>query len=202
MVEERVGRRAILGAGAGLLASLAGCGRLFIEPETTPTPGGEPTPTTTATPEPAPTATPTETPEPTATPTATPEPLPSDVLDVRNRRLAVSMSQFEQFAFVGYRFDVENTGGRTMTDVEFRAAARYEHGDVSRLVATAYPRFRFDRSADEDATGEDRKGLQPGETDTVGDRLRFERDGRAEKSTDSSRFSLELTVRRVRYRQE
>ncbi|WP_248895999.1 hypothetical protein [Haloplanus halobius] len=185
MEEERVGRRSILGAGTALLASLAGCGGLFIDPEPTDTPGGR-----TPTPEPTPTPTPAPTVEPTTTPTATPEPLPSDLIDVRSRRLSIQRSQLETFALVDYRFDVENTGRRVIDAIEFRVSLRYEHEDISRSVGSAYPRFRFDTDDEDD-------GLRRGETETVRGNLRFERDGRAQESTDTDRFSIELTVRRI-----
>ncbi|WP_049937103.1 hypothetical protein [Haloplanus natans] len=189
MGDDRVERRTILGAGAGLLASLSGCSGLFIEPEATGTPGGDaPTATTTATP------TATATPEPTPEPTPTPAPLPSEDIEIRNRRLAVRRSQFEKFAFVTYRFDIENVGTRTIRDAEFRVRVRYEHEEFSRLAATDYPRFRFDDDADDDEDG-----LTPDETAGVSGRVRFERDGRAQESTAGERFDLELAVRRIRY---
>jgi hypothetical protein len=192
MGDDRVERRAILGAGVGLLASLTGCSGLFIEPETTGTPGpgdGGATATTTATTTPTATATPARTPPPTATPA----PLPSEDVEVRNRLLAIRLTELEKFAVVAYRLDIENTGERTIRDVEFRVRVRYEHQGVSRIVATDYPRFWFD--ADDD----DEDGLDPDETETVAERVRFERDGRAGKSTASDRFALELTIRRIRY---
>jgi len=195
MGDDRVERRTILGAGAGLLATLSGCSGLFIEPEATGTPdGGVSTPTAAATPTPTPTAT--ATPEPTPEPTPTPAPLPSEDIEVRNQRLAVRRSQFEKFALVTYRFDVENVGTRTIRDVEFRARVRYQHDEVSRLVATGYPRFWFDDDDDED---DDEDGLDPDDTASVSERVRFERDGRAQESTAVDRFDLELAVRRIRY---
>ncbi|GAB6861689.1 hypothetical protein ACFR97_15015 [Haloplanus litoreus] len=200
MVDDRVGRRAFLGVGVGLLASLAGCGRLFIEPETTTTPGGGETPASTATP----TATPAPTvrPDPTATATPSAAPLPSDDIEVRNRMLRIQRSQLEKFALVTYRFDVENVGRRTIRDVEFRVDVRYEHEEFSRIVATDYPRFVFDPTdggTDDGGSDESREGLQNGETDRVRETVRFERDGRAENSTVADRFDLELSVRRIRY---
>ncbi|WP_251342626.1 hypothetical protein [Haloplanus halophilus] len=195
MVDDRVGRRTLLGAGVGLLASLAGCSGLFIEPETTtPTAGADSTATATPTARPAPT----DRPAPTARPTATAAPLPSDRIEVRNRLLTVDRSQLEKFALVTYRFDVENVGRRTVRDVEFRVDVRYDHEELSRVVATAYPRFVFDPGGDE-GSDEAREGLQPDETDRVRGETRFERDGRAENSTAVERFDLELSVRRVRY---
>ncbi|MFB6101918.1 MAG: hypothetical protein ABEJ73_05075 [Haloplanus sp.] len=200
MGDDRIERRALLGVGAGVLASLAGCGRLFIEPEstTTTTPTTE---TATTTPEPTPTATATPSPEPTTTPTATAAPLPSEVIEIQNRQLTVRRSRFERFGLVSYRFEVENTGQRAIEYAEFRVRARYDHADISRIVGTAYPRFRFDAGGDDDDTSEEsRPGLQAGETDRVRERLRFERDGRANGSTADERFYLELSVRRLRYR--
>jgi hypothetical protein len=198
MGDDRVDRRAILGAGAGLLVSLAGCGGLFIEPETTATPGSRastPTPTETPTTTPAPTAPGESTTDgATRTATATTTPVPSDAIEIRNRQLAIERTTLEQFAIVTYRFDVENTGDRTIRDVEFRIRVRYEHEEYSRIVATAYPRFWFDETEDEDD-----EGLESDETERVIGRLRFERDGRAEESTAVDRFDLDLTIRRIRY---
>jgi hypothetical protein len=188
MGDDRPGRRGFLGAGVGLLASLSGCSRLFIEPETTGTPDGDaPTPAPTGTP----TRTPTAPPPSTPAPTPTPVPLPSEDVETRNRRLAVRRTQLETFAVVTYRFDVENVGPRTIGDVEFRVRVRYAAPEISRVVAVAYPRFRFDTDEEE--------GLDPGETTTVGGTVRFERDGRAENSTETDRFDLELSVRLVRH---
>jgi hypothetical protein len=193
MGDDRVERRTILGAGVGLLASLTGCSGLFIEPETTGTAGpgdGGSTATPTATTTPPPTATPAQTPPPTATPA----PLPSEDVEVRNRRLAVRLTELEKFAVVAYRFDIENTGTRTIRDVEFRVRVRYEHEEVSRIVATDYPRFWFDDGGDDDENG-----LDADETATVAERVRFERDGRAQKSTAPDRFGLELSIRRIQH---
>jgi hypothetical protein len=191
MGDDRIGRRTVLGAGAGLLASLTGCSGLFIEPETTGTPGsgdGD----AGATPTPTPAGTPARTATPARTPsTETPAPLPSEDVEVRNRRLAISLTELEKFAVVSYRFDVENTGTRTIRDVEFRVRVRYEHEEVSRIVATDYPRFWFD--------GEDDDGLDTDDTATVTERVRFERDGRAQESAAPDRFELELSIRRIRY---
>ena len=199
MVDDRVGRRAMLGAGVGLLASLSGCSRLFIEPETTtPTPdGGEPSTPSTATPTPEPT----DRPEPTGRSTQTAVSLPNDHIDVSNRQFSIRRSRLETVALVTYRFDVENVGNRTIRDVEFRVDLRYEHEDLSRIVGTDFHRFVFDPPDDTDGEGGDetREGLQPDETDVVGENLRFERDGRAQHSTAADRFDLELTVRRIRY---
>lgn len=197
MGDDRVERRTLLGAGAGLLASLAGCSGLFIEPESTGTPDGETataTSTATATATPTATATATATPGQTPSPTATAAPLPSERIDVRNRGLDVRRSRLETFAIVTYRFDIENTGERTIRDAEFRVRVRYEHEEFSRIVATAYPRFRFDDDDDDDDDG-----LEADETVRVSDRVRFERDGRAQKSTAADRFDLELSIRRLRY---
>jgi hypothetical protein len=195
MGDDRVERRTILGAGVGLLASLTGCSGLFIEPEATATPGGgASTPTETRTATPAPTATAESTTDrPTRTATATATPMPSDAIGIRNRQLAIGRTELEQFAVISYRFDVENTGNRTIRDIEFRVRVRYEHEEYSRIVATAYPRFWFDDGDD------DNEGLETDETETVIGRLRFERDGRAEESTAADRFDLELTIRRIRY---
>ncbi|WP_338739327.1 hypothetical protein [Haloplanus salilacus] len=202
MGDERVDRRTIIGAGVGLLASLSGCGRLFVEPETTTPGGGEtPTPTPTATA----TGTPTRGPPATRTPTrtATAAPLPSDGIEVRDRRLSIRLNPTKSYAFVGYRFEVENTGDRPIRDVEFRVDVRYAHEDVSRIVATDYPRFWFvpleDRD-DADEDDEDDEGLDTDDSERVTDEVRFERDGRAEKSTALDRFDIELTLRRVRRR--
>ncbi|WP_251328194.1 hypothetical protein [Haloplanus pelagicus] len=199
MVDDRVGRRAMLGAGVGLLASLSGCSRLFIEPETTtPTPdGGEPSTPSTATPTPEPT----DRPEPTARPTPTAVSLPNDRIDVTNRRFAIRRSRLETFALVTYRFDVENVGDRTIRDVEFRVDLRYEHEDIARIVGTDYHRFVFDPPDETDGEGSDetREGLQSDEIDRARESLRFERDGRAQNSTAAERFDLELAVRRIRY---
>ncbi|MEF8856555.1 MAG: hypothetical protein V5A16_03945 [Haloplanus sp.] len=191
MGDDRVERRAIIGVGAGLLAALAGCGGLFIEPEPTSTPpGGEgPSATPTASPTATVTATPPPTDTPTRTPTRTATPMPSEVIAVRNRRLTVERTRLEKFALVTYRFDVENAGDRTIRDVEFRIRVRYEHEDYSRIVAVDYPRFRFD----------DDDGLETDESERVIGDIRFERDGRAQESTARDRFDLELTVRRIRY---
>ncbi|RMB12847.1 hypothetical protein [Haloplanus aerogenes] len=195
MGDDRVERRAILGVGAGLLASLAGCSGLFIEPETTSTPvGGEPgaTPTPMATATATPTESATDTPtQPTRTATATP--MPSESVEIRNRLLAVERSQLEKFAHVTYRFDVENVGNRAIRDIEFRVRVRYEHEEYSRLVATDYPRFWFDDGDDDD------DGLDADEEERVIGQVRFERDGRAQESTAVDRFSLELAIRRIRY---
>jgi len=194
MGDDRVERRAILGAGAGLLASLSGCSGLFIEPEGTGTPGGgEPgtAPTPTATTTATPTDTATETPaRPTRTATATP--MPSEAIEIRNRLLTIERSQLEKFAFVTYRFDVENVGRRPIRDIEFRVRLRYEHEEYSRIVATDYPRFWFDDDDDDD-------GLGPDDEERVIDQVRFERDGRAQESTAVDRFDLELAIRRIRY---
>jgi hypothetical protein len=195
MGDDGIERRAILGAGVGLLASLSGCSGLFIEPETTGTPGpgdGGATQTATQTATPAPPAT-TETPAETPPPTATPAPLPSETVEVRNRLLVLRLTELEKFAVVAYRFDVENTGTRTIRDVEFRVRVRYEHEEVSRIVATDYPRFWFDDGDDDD------DGLDADETSTVAERVRFERDGRAQESTAPDRFELDLSIRRIRY---
>ena len=113
MGDDRVERRAIIGVGAGLLASLAGCGGLFVEPEPTSTPPGGAGPSATPTASPTVAATPPPTDTPTASPTRTATPMPSEVVAVRNRRLTVERTQLEKFALVTYRFDVENTGDRT-----------------------------------------------------------------------------------------
>jgi hypothetical protein len=199
MGDDRIGRRTILGAGAGLLASLTGCSGLFIEPETTGTPGpgdggAGSTPTPTPTPAGTPAGTGTGTPARTSS-TETPAPLPSEEVEVRNRLLAVRLTELEKFAVVSYRFDVENTGTRTIRDVEFRVRVRYEHEEVSRIVATDYPRFWFDDEDDDD----DDDGLDTDDTAAVAERVRFERDGRAQESTASDRFELELSIRRIRY---
>jgi hypothetical protein len=200
MGDDRLDRRAILGAGAGLLASLSGCGRLFVEPEPTTTPDGNGSPTPTAT------ATATGTPSPTATrtraPTATAVSLPGDGIEVRNRVLSIRLTPTESFAFVGYRFDVENTGERPIRDVEFRVDVRYAHEDVSRIVATDYPRFWFvplyDRGGTEEEDEDDEEGLETDDSERVSDEVRFERDGRAEESTAIDRFEVELAIRRIR----
>lgn len=187
MGDDRIERRTVLGAGVGLLASLTGCSGLFIEPETTGTPGpgdGRQTPTPTPTPAPTPARTP--------TPTETAAPLPSEAVEVRNRLLAVRLTELEKFAIVTYRFDVENTGTRAIRDIEFRVRVRYEHEEVSRIIATDYPRFWFDEEGDDD------DGLDSDETVAVAERVRFERDGRAQDSTAPERFELELSIRRVR----
>jgi hypothetical protein len=195
MGDDRIERRTVLGAGVGLLASLTGCSGLFIEPETTGTPGpgdGGQTPTPTPAPTPAPTPTPARTP----TPTETAAPLPSEAVAVRNRLLAVRLTELEKFAVVTYQFDVENTGTRAIRDVEFRVRVRYEHEEVSRIVATDYPRFWFDEEGDDD---DDDDGLGSDETVAVAERVRFERDGQAQDSTAPERFGLELSIRRTRY---
>jgi hypothetical protein len=196
MVDNRVGRRTLLGVGVGLLSSLAGCSGLFIEPEpttTTTTPDGTRTRTGTPTP------TTTDAAEPTAAAaTSTAAPLPIDVIEVRNRTLTVRRSSLELFAFVDYRFDVENVGGRTIRDVEFRVDVRYEHEDVSRIVATDVHRFVFDPRAETDDEGD--VGLQVDESRGVSETVRFERDGRDEDWMDTERYDLELAVRRIRYR--
>ena len=110
---------------------------------------------------------------------------------MRNRLLAVRLTELEKFAVVAYRFDIENTGTRTIRDVEFRVRIRYEHEEVSRIVATDYPRFWFD--------DEDDDGLGSDDTATVAERVRFERDGRAQESTAPDRFELELSIRRIRH---
>lgn len=196
MGDDRIERRALLGAGAGLLASISGCSGLFIEPETTGTPaGGEestatPTRTATATPTVEPTATPTV----TAESTATAAPLPSEDVEIRNRQLAVRRSRLAKFAVVTYRFDIENVGERPIRDVEFRVRIRYDHEEFSRIVATAYPRFWFDSDGDDEDDG-----LDTDETARVVEEVRFERDGRAGESTAVDRFDLELSIRRIRY---
>lgn len=193
MGDDRVERRAILGVGASLLASLTGCSGLFIEPETTGTPGGgsEPTATQTPTATPAPTAADTATPSPTATSA----PVPSEVVEIGTRRLNVDRSRLEKFALVTYQFEVENVGERPIRDIEFRVRLRYEHEEVARIVATAYPRFWFEDDADDD----DSEGLETDETQAVIGQLRFERDGRAQNSTAADRFDIELTIRQLRY---
>lgn len=194
MGDDRVERRAILGAGVGLLASLTGCSGLFIEPETgTPGAGGGSTATPTATPTATATTTPASTasPEPTATPT--PTPLPSEHVEIRNRGVDVRRTELEKFAMVTYRFDVENVGERTIRDIEFRVRVQYDHEEFSRIVATDYPRFWFDTEDDDD------DGLDPDETETVIGQVRFERDGRAQESTADERFDLDLSIRRIRY---
>jgi len=195
MVDDRVGRRTLLGVGVGVLSSLAGCSGLFIEPEpTTATPDGTRTPTGT----PAATPATTEASEPTAADAPTAGPLPNDVIEVRNRTLVVRRSQLELFAFVDYRFDVENVGDRTIRDVEFRVDVRYEHEDVSRIVATDFHRFVFDPRADID--DEEDVGLQVDETRRVGETVRFEHGEQDEGWMDTDRYDLELAVRRIRYR--
>lgn len=203
MGDDRVDRRAILGGGVGLLASLSGCGRLFIDPETTTTPDGDGTEATvTATSTPTPTRTPATTPAPTATAVS----LPSDGIEVRDRQISIRLSTLESFAYVGYRFEVENTGSQPIRDVEFRVDLRYEYEDSSRIVATEYPRFWFvplqDRNDtdDDDDEEDDDDGLGTDDSERVSDEVRFERDGRAEKSTAIDRFDIELTLRRVRRR--
>lgn len=201
MVDDRVERRTLLGVGIGFLSSLAGCSGLFIEPEpTAATPSGG-TSTRTATPQPTPTTT--ETVEPTATATQTAAPLPNDSIEVRNHALTVRRSQLESFAFVDYRFDVENVGDRPIRDVEFQVDVRYEHEDISRIVATDFHRFVFDprdESDDDGESDESAEGLQADETDRVRETVRFERDERDDGWTDSERYALELAVRRIRYR--
>jgi hypothetical protein len=195
MGDDRVERRGVLGVAAGLLASLAGCGGLFIEPESTTPDAAD---RRAATPTPTPTATPAPTPRPaTATATTTAAPLPNDVIEVRNRRFSVRPSTLKRFTEVGYYFEVENVGRRSIEYLEFRVAARYDHAEFSRIVGTDYHRVRFDPDGD---GGETRPGLQPDETDPVQGDFRFERDGRAERSSDADRFDLELGLRRIRYR--
>lgn len=202
MGDERVNRRVILGAGAGMLASLSGCGRLFIEPERTTTPdrGDTPAPTTpTATATDSPTATAAGT--PTRTRTAAAGPLPSDGIEVRDRQLSIRLNPTESYAFVDYGFEVENTGERPIRDVEFRVDVRYAHEDVSRIVATDYPRFWFvPLEGRDDGDNEDEDGLSRDGSEQVGEEVRFERDGRAENSTATDRFGIELALRRVRRR--
>ncbi|WP_299331532.1 hypothetical protein [Haloplanus sp.] len=207
MGDERVTRRAILGTGVGVLASLSGCGRLFIEPEPTPPDSGD-------TPASSPTATATEPPTVTETVetrarartrTAAAVALPGDGIEVRNRRLSIRLTPTESHAFVNYQFEVENTGERPITDVEFRVDVRYAREDVSRVVATDYPRFWFVPLAsrgdgDEDDGNGNGNGLDRDDSERVGNEVRFERDGRAEGSTDSDRFDIELAIRRVRRR--
>ncbi|MFB6108166.1 MAG: hypothetical protein ABEJ82_04895 [Haloplanus sp.] len=203
MGEDRLGRRGVLGVGVGLLTALAGCGRIFVEE---PTPTSEPSGSgggSTPTPTPAPTVTDTQTTtqRPTRTATATPTPLPGDVVEIRSRQHSVRRTQLETHAYVDYRFVVENVGDRTVESITFRVTVRYEHEDVSRVVATGYQRPRFDYPAEDDAEDdEQREGLQPDEEDPVTGRLRFERDGRAEHSTDDDRFELELAIHRLTYR--
>jgi hypothetical protein len=197
MADDRLGRRALLGVGVGVLSALSGCGGLFIRPEATTTTPGAPTPTATRTP----TQTPADGSEPTAAGPSTASSLPGDELAISERGLQVRRSQLERFAFVTYEFLVENVGTRTIRDVEFRVAVRYEHDEFSRTVATAYPRFVFDpvEGTDDATSDEAREGLQPAEEDLVFERVRFERDGRAQGSTASDRFDLDLSVRRIRY---
>lgn len=195
MDDDRVERRAMLVGAAGLLTSLAGCGRLFIRPESTPVPGEDEGPTTrTATATPAPRVTS----KPTSTSTATP--LPNDIIEVRNRRFSVRPSTLERYTEVDYSLEVENVGRRSIELVEFLVAVRYEHDAFSRVVGTDYPRARFDPEGDESDGDDARPGLQPDEIDPVRGTFRFERDGRAEKSSDDDRFALELSLRRIRYR--
>ncbi|GAB3327184.1 hypothetical protein EI982_15570 [Haloplanus rallus] len=196
MVDNRVGRRTLLGVGVGLLSSLAGCSGLFIEPEPTTTTTPDGTRTRTGTPTPTPTAA--DTAGSTARATSTAAPLPNDIIEVRNHTLAVRRSPLETVAFVDYRFDVENVGGRTIRDVEFRVDVRYEHEDVSRIVATDVHRFVFDPRAETDDEGD--VGLQVDETRRIRETVRFERDGRDEDWMDTERYDLELAVRRIRYR--
>jgi DNA-directed RNA polymerase subunit A" len=75
--------------------------------------------------------------------------------------------------------------------------------DVSRVVATGYPRFWFvplESRGDGDEDDGNGNGLNRGDSERVGDEVRFERDGRAEGSADSDRFDIELAIRRVRRR--
>lgn len=196
MADDRVERRTILGAGAGLLASLSGCGGLFIEETATP---GSATPTATAAP--TKTASPTRTRRRSSTETEAPA--VSEDIEVDNREFVIELSQLEKFATVSYRFDIENTSDRTIRDVEFRLQVRYEHEDYVRIVATSYPRFWFDTDGDDDDDDDDDDngdgGLAVDETERVRGEVRFERDGQAQESTDLDRFSLELTVRRIRF---
>lgn len=190
MGDDRVERRTLLGAGAGLLASLSGCSGLFIEE--TATPSGTSTPTATTTPTATRTATTTRQRQ---SPTETDAPAASEDIEVDDRAFVIELDRLEKYATVTYRFDVENTSDRVIRDVEFRVRIRYEHEDYSRIVATDYPRFWFDTDDDDD--GDD--GLGTGSTERVRNDVRFERDGRAQESTDPDRFSLELTVRRIRF---
>ncbi|MFB6256410.1 MAG: hypothetical protein ABEH58_06755 [Haloplanus sp.] len=198
MGDDRVERRGVLGGAVGLLASLAGCGGLFIEPESTATPDAADRRTPTPTPTPTPTSSPAST--PTSSPASTTAaPLPSDVIEVRNRRFSLRPSKLATFTEVDYYFQVENVGRRPIEYLEFRVAARYDHAELSRVVGTGYHRSRFDLEGD-DGGSETRPGLQPDEVEPVRGSFRFERDGRAERSSDADRFVLELSLRRIRYR--
>jgi hypothetical protein len=214
MTDDGVARRTVLGLSVGALASLAGCSGLFVEEpasETTPPATPPVTPPVTAPPS-IPgggeeTATPTPTPTRTPEPTATPELLPGNVIEVSNVRLSLQESELQYFTQVAYRFEVENAGRRPVVFVEFRLDLRYEHEEYSRVVATDYQRFRFDDGGDDgngnggddgDGDGDD-DALAPDSSATLLGDFRFERDGRAQESTDLNRFDLELTIRRLEY---
>ncbi|QLG62302.1 hypothetical protein [Halorarum salinum] len=139
------------------------------------------------------TATPTATREPTATPVAAAVP-PNGSLRLVDSGVSVSAGggSTEGDAFVRLR----NVGGPTpvtyeVLELRFDLLYTAVDGDRTR-VATAYGTagFRDERDG----------GFAPGETGTVRAAIEFDRDGRAERSTDDERFDVEFAYRRVAYR--
>lgn len=217
-------RRRLLATLPAGLTALAGCAGLFSggptgtapgdgdgdadpdgsSPDTgtrTPAPEGEPEPEPTSEPEatasPAGTATETPPPAPTPTRTAAPAP-PGDSLRVDGDRTGLAVVRGDYYTSFRATVTVENTGELVFDRVEFRVDVSYEPpGDEgAERVASAYVERRtFGGDSPETLAPEESAGfvVDP-------DRLRFERDGRANGSTDVDDFRLDLTFRRVEYR--
>jgi hypothetical protein len=154
-----------------------------VPSQTTSEPTAEPTTTADADTEPTETA-------PTTTSTVTGASVPPpNSLRVRDRR--VSVSKGEYYTTVDAVLDFENVGDVAFTRLEFRVTVSYDPPDGdSRVVGHGYVEERWDGD----------EAFTPGTVRTFEPSVRFETDGRADESTDSSRFSVAVEYRRVAYR--
>jgi hypothetical protein len=142
--------------------------------------------------------TPTATP-PRSTPTLTAAPAPpGDALRLDAERTTLDARRDDYYTGFAAAIVLENVGDLTFDRIELRVDVRFvpPGGGDPFAVATAY----VDRRT---FGGDSPETLAPGESTTLSlrpDRLRFERDGRAQGSTDDDDFDLDLTFRRVEYR--
>ncbi|SDM74130.1 hypothetical protein SAMN04487949_2458 [Halogranum gelatinilyticum] len=132
--------------------------------------------------------------EPTGTPTVVPVP-PPNALQVVERGLSVRQDDY--YTYVDVRLELENTSDVTFTQLEFRVTVSYDPVDGEpREIGSGYVERRWPR---EERNRVD-QGFAPGETYEFTERVRFETDGRAGRSSDDSRFSFDIAYRRVAYR--
>jgi hypothetical protein len=195
--DEARSRRGLLRALPVGLVGLAGCGgrTLFGSGGSagSGTDGATPeTPTGTATPTPEPT--PTQTAPPGATPTPTGTVVarsPGDVLQYDEAASSLAVEPEGYYTVADASVVLRNTGERAFTRVELRADLFYHPPSGGRTrVAFAYDdRSQFGGGS-----------LGPGQSATFHPRpLRFRRDGRADRTSDASDFSLATAFRRVEY---